>query len=232
MKVLVVENYDNTGLGQMRAALDEAGASIDLVRAHRGEPLPDGHEGHDAIVVLGGGQNALADDDHPYLPALAGLMRAFADNGKSTLGICLGSQVLARAYGADNLIGVAPEFGWQRVSLTPEGKADPVLAALPESFPIFQWHDDTFTLPRGGTRLAGNDAAHNQAFRIGRAGYGIQFHFEADRKLVAEWHAAFPEVIVRKEGWLEKYSSEAGTHGPTADEAGIAIARAWVATIR
>jgi GMP synthase-like glutamine amidotransferase len=233
MKVLVVENYDNTGLGQMRTALDEAGATLDLVRAHRGEPLPAGHEGHHAIVVLGGGQNALADDEYPYLPALAALMRSFADAGKSTLGICLGSQILARAYGADNLIGAAPEFGWQQVSLTPEGREDPVLSALPAAFPIFQWHDDTFTLPRGGTRLAGNDSAHNQAFRVGRAGYGIQFHFEADRTLVAEWHEAFAETIAAKRpGWLDIYGREAEAHGPAADAAGLALARAWVATVR
>lgn len=232
MKVLVVENYDNTGLGQMATALDEAGATVSVVRAHRGEQLPGSPDGHDAIIVLGGGQNALADEEYPYLPALASLMRSFADSGKSALGVCLGSQILARAYGAENLIGAAPEFGWQTVALTPEGRDDPVLSAVPESFPIFQWHDDTFTLPRGATRLAGNDAAHNQAFRIGRAGYAIQFHFEADRKLVGEWHQAFPEAIAAKRaGWLDIYPAEAEAHGPAADAAGLAIARAWVATI-
>lgn len=233
MKVLVVENYDNTGLGQMATALAEAGAEITLVRAHRGDELPVGVEGHDAIVVLGGGQNALADEEYPYLPALAALMRSFADSGRSALGICLGSQILARAYDAENLIGVAPEFGWQEVVLTPEGREDPVLSAAPEVFPIFQWHDDTFVLPRGATRLAGNDAAHNQAFRVGRAGYGVQFHFEADRKLVEEWHASFPETIARKRaGWMDIYAAEAASRGPAADAAGLAIARAWVSTIR
>lgn len=233
MKVLVVENYDNTGLGQMATALDEAGAEITLVRAHRGDELPAGADGHDAIIVLGGGQNALADEEYPYLPALAALMRSFADSGRSALGICLGSQILARAYGAENLIGAAPEFGWQEVTLTPEGRDDPVLSAAPEVFPIFQWHDDTFVLPRGAARLAGNDAAHNQAFRVGRAGYGIQFHFEADRKLVDEWHAAFPETIAQKRaGWMDIYPAEAAGHGPAADAAGLAIARAWVSTIR
>lgn len=232
MKVLVVQNFDNTGLGQLQAALGEAGAAVELVRAHRGEALPDGPGAHDAIVVLGGGQNALDDEVWPYLPQLAALMRSFADSGRSTLGVCLGSQILARAYGADNLIGAAPEFGWQLVSLTPEGRSDPVLGALPEHFPIFQWHDDTFTLPRGAVRLAGNDAAHNQAFRVGRAGYGIQFHFEADRNLVSAWNENFADFLAeRQPGWRERHADEAAAHGPAADSAGLAIARAWVATI-
>lgn len=232
MKVLVVQNFDNTGLGQLQTALDEAGAEIEFVRAHKGEALPAGPDGHDAILVLGGGQNALDDEAWPYLPHLAALMRAFAESGRSTLGVCLGSQILARAYGADNLIGAAPEFGWQEVRLTPEGRDDPLLGSLADSFPIFQWHDDTFTLPRGGQRLAGNDAAHNQAFRVGRAGYGIQFHFEADRRLVAAWNAAFADYLAeRQPGWGDRHAIDADRHGPAADEAGLAIARAWVATI-
>jgi len=232
MNVLVVQNFDNTGLGQIATALEEAGARIDFVRAHKGEQLPAGPEAHDAIVVLGGGQNALDDAAWPYLPRLAALMRDFADQGRSTLGVCLGSQILARAYGADNLIGAAPEFGWQEVTLTPEGRDDPVLGHLSPRFPIFQWHDDTFTLPRGGVRLAGNDAAHNQAFRVGRAGYAIQFHFEADRRLVAEWNEAFaPWLAERQPDWRERFPAEADRHGPAADAAGLAIARAWVGTI-
>ena len=232
MHVLVVQNYAGTGLGQVETALREAGARIDHVAVHEGGVLPGGPDAHDAIVVLGGGQNALDDAGSPWLPHLARLMKAFADSGRSTLGICLGSQVLARAYGADNLIGVAPEFGWQEVVLTPEGRDDPVLGALPDAFRTFQWHDDTFTLPRGGTRLAGNDAAHNQAFRVGRAGYGIQFHFEADRALVEQWSQTFAAWLAeRQPDWSERRAAQAALHGPQADATGLAIARAWVATI-
>ena len=186
MRVLVVQNFDNTGLGQVGAALQEAGAELDIRNAHHGDPLPETAADHDALVVLGGGQNALDDEAYPYIPPLLLLMRDFGDSGRAVLGICLGSQLLARAYGADNLLGAAPEFGWQEVALTSEAKDDPVLRAAPESFPIFQWHDDTFTLPKGAVRLAGNATAENQAFRIGRAAYGVQFHFEADRSLVRQ----------------------------------------------
>lgn len=232
MKVLVVQNFDNTGLGLVGAALAEAGAELTHVMAHEGEALPDAPDGYDALVVLGGGQNALDDAGSPYLPKLAALMRGFADSGRSTLGICLGSQVMARGYGAENLIGVAPEFGWQEVALTPEGRDDPVLGAAGDAFPIFQWHDDTFTLPRGAVRLAGNDAAHNQAFRIGRAGYAVQFHFESDQKLVDAWSTNHAGLLAeRQPGWAERRHAEAERQGALADTAGMAIARAWVATI-
>ena len=232
MRVLVVENDRVTLLGQVGIALEEAGAELDICRPHAGDAIPADDTTHDAIVVMGGPQNALDDERHAYLPDLAALMRRFGEAGKSVLGVCLGSQLLARAYGAENHIGTAPEFGWCTVALTKEGAADPVLRAAAGSFPIFQWHSDTFTLPDGAVRLATNGAAENQAFRIGRASYGTQFHFEANRQVVEGWVAEFPGIIeANAPGWLDRRAALAAESGPDADATGLALARAWVATI-
>lgn len=231
MRVAIVENTSVTEAGQVGIALAEAGAQIVTVRAHAGEPLPD-FDAHDALVVFGGEQNARDDEKHPYLPELSALMRRFGDSGKAVLGICLGSQVLARAYGGENLIGAAPEFGWRGITRTEVGKLDPVLSVLPDRFLSFQWHDDTFSLPEGAAHLAENAAARHQAFRIGRAAYGFQFHFEANRDVVRNWMAHFPDVIERKEpGWLTRHPDLEPTDGILCDEAGLAIARAWVRQI-
>ncbi len=232
MRVLVVQNFDNTGLGQVGTALTEAGAQMDLRKPYRGDPLPKSAASHDALVVLGGGQSALDDEDHPYIPPLLSLMRDFGDRDRSVLGICLGSQLLARAYGGENLLGAAPEFGWRSIAKTREGDADPVLASVPDAFTSFQWHDDTFTLPPGAVRLATNPVAENQAFRVGRASYGIQFHFEADRRLVTHWTRVFAEYLAENQPeWSGRHEEEAAVHGSSADAAGLALARAWVATI-
>ncbi|MGE0652258.1 MAG: type 1 glutamine amidotransferase [Alphaproteobacteria bacterium] len=232
MRVLVVQNYDNTGLGQVGAALAEAGAELDHRLVHRGETLPADASGHDAAVILGGGQNALDDENYPYIPALLELIRDFDRRDRAMLGICLGSQLMARAFGGVNQIGGASEFGWQTVTLEPAARDDAVLGALPSSFPIFQWHDDTFSLPPGAVRLASSAMAANQAFRIGRAGYAVQFHFEADRKLVREWNAAFAGFLAENQpGWDGRHAEEEAQKGASADAAGQAIARAFVAVI-
>lgn len=231
MRVAIVENTKVTETGQVGIALAEAGAKTVTIRAYAGETLPD-FEAHDALVVFGGEQNARDDEKHPYLPELASLMRRFGDSGKAVLGICLGSQILARAYGGENLIGAAPEFGWRSIGRTDAGGVDPVLAAMPDRFLSFQWHDDTFTLPEGAAHLAENAAARHQAFRMGRAAYGFQFHFEANREVVRNWMAHFPDVIERKEpGWLSRHPELEPTDGALSDEAGLAIARAWVRQI-
>lgn len=232
MRVLAVENYQRTVLGQVATALGEVGAEVDVRKAYLGDELPGSIDGYDAAVILGGGQNALADDVSPYFPALLDLARDFAENDKAVLGICLGSQLLARAFGGKNQIGGAREFGWRPVSLTDEGAADPVLSAAPRDFSIFQWHDDTFSLPPNAVHLATGDVAKNQAFRVGRATYGIQFHFEAGLPLVRDWTTAYSDTVAeRHPGWLERFEQEAARHAPGADAAGLALARAWVKVI-
>jgi len=231
MRVAIVENTRVTHHGQVGVALHEAAALVDIWRPWSGQPLPASPDA-DALVVFGGEQSALDDHTHPYLPELARLMVAYTAMDRPVLGICLGSQLLARAYGGDNHLGIAPEFGWVDVSLTEAGRADPVLSQVPPTFPIFQWHSDTFTLPPGAVHLAQSRAAQNQAFRIGRATYGTQFHFEASRNVVQDWSNTFPEVIARMlPGWRDSHPALAATRGAKADAHGLALARAWVGLI-
>ncbi|MBS9719473.1 type 1 glutamine amidotransferase [Tianweitania sp. BSSL-BM11] len=230
MRVLVIENNAGTTLGQIETALVERGAEITICKAFEGEALPKGE--FDGLVVLGGVQNALADEGSPYFPELLERMRDYARSDRAVLGVCLGSQLLARAFGAENLIGATHEFGWTEVALTQDGAVDPMLGGLDPVFTTFQWHDDTFVLPRGATRLAGNDLTHNQAFRIGRAAYGIQFHFEADRKLIGQWNTINADYLAEREpDWPQRFAAEQATRGADADDNGLKIARAWAALI-
>ncbi|HSF64961.1 MAG TPA: type 1 glutamine amidotransferase [Paracoccaceae bacterium] len=232
MRVAIVENTRVTHHGQVGVALHEAAAKIDLYKPFAGQPLPDSPDGFDALVVFGGEQSALDDTTHPYLPRLAALMRQASQAGRAVLGICLGAQVLARGFGAENRLGATPEFGWRDVRLTEDGRNDPLLGSLGAAFPIFQWHADTFTLPEGATHLALSDAAPAQAFRIGRATWGTQFHFEASRAVVADWARTFPEAVARQDaGFAVALPDLAATRGAQADAAGLAIARAFVAQV-
>ena len=232
MRIAIVENTAITHHGQVGIALHEAGARIRQYRPFADGQLPDPGS-FDGLVVFGGEQSALSDRSHPYLPALAGLMAAQAAAGTAVLGICLGSQVLARGLGATNHLGTAPEFGWCEVALTKDGQADPVLGVLPGAFPIFEWHSDTFTLPEGAAHLAQSPTAPAQAYRYGRAGYGMQFHFEASRAVVADWTRTFPDRVERLEpGWTAALPRRCATEGADADGHGLAIARGWVAQVR
>jgi GMP synthase-like glutamine amidotransferase len=233
MRVLVIENFTGTPLGQVEPALNAAGMEIDRRAAWQGAPLPADDAGFNGLVVLGGEQSALDDADYPYLPHAADLTRRFTAAGKAVLGICLGSQLIARGAGGRNILGRPVEFGWHEVRPTAAGKSDPVLAALGDGSPTFHWHLDTFTLPPGAVHLASSNATEQQAFRLGRATYGIQFHFEADRPLVDLWSAQFAPVIATyAPDWETRRAADAARYGPRADALGAAIAHAWVGLIR
>lgn len=231
MRIAIVENTRATHHGQVGIAMHEAGAKIDLYKPWSGQALPQ-HPDADALVVFGGEQNARADAKHPYLPQLAQLIADYTALDRPVLGICLGAQLMARAFGADNLLNHQLECGWTEVSLTDAGRTDPVLASLPPSFPIYEWHSDSFQLPQGAVHLARSAAVENQCFRIGRATYGMQFHFEASQAVSRDWNRSFPDMVeAMRPGWLKDYPGEAQKYGAAADAHGLAIARAWTALI-
>lgn len=231
MRIAIVENTAITHHGQVGVALHEAAARIDLYKPWRDGILPDAGA-HDALVVFGGEQSALDDATHPYLPRLARLMTDTGTSGIACLGICLGAQVQARGLGAQNHLARAREFGWCEVSLTAQGRADPVFATLPDRFPIFQWHSDTFTPPPATTPLATSTLAPQQCYRFGRAGYGMQFHFEANRAMVQDWSTTFAGLIRGIDpDWHAALPDRLATTGSRADAHGLTIARNWVRLI-
>ena len=232
MRVAIVENAFATYHGNVGVALHEAGALVDLWRPYLDQRLPADPNSFDALVVFGGEQSAIADEEHPYLPRLAALMKATAAADKPVLGICLGAQLLARAFGATNQIGTAREFGWLNVELTPAGQTDAVFLDVDTHFPTFQWHSDTFTMPEGAVHLAKAPGSAHQCFRIGRAAYGVQFHFEASRAVVNDWTYNFASAIEKIEpGWVTAHPAQALKYGTLADKTGLRIARNWVALI-
>jgi GMP synthase (glutamine-hydrolysing) len=233
MRVLIVENYNVTPAGLVGSALEEAGAAVDLRCAHLGEPLPADPDGYDGVVILGGEQNALADGACPWFPDLLKLIRGFGESDRAVLGICLGAQLVARAWGGSNILARPVEFGWREVRPTETGRDDPVLAGLGSGSPVFHWHEDTFSLPPGAAHLAASDMTEFQAFRIGRATYGVQFHFEADRPLVERWSAEFaPTIRGYAPDWPERHRRDAVRHGAQADATGLDLARRWVRLVK
>ncbi|MEJ8571072.1 type 1 glutamine amidotransferase [Microbaculum marinum] len=229
MKILVVENYPNSPLGNVGEALAERDVQLDTVIAHGGQPIPDGPNGYDGLIMLGGAQSALDDDDYPFLPALARLTRAFGDSGRAVLGICLGSQIIARAYNGGNVLDRPLEFGYRPVFPLPEAAEDPVLSVLTGPSPTFHWHKDTVTLPPGAVRLAESEMTANQAWRIGNNVYASQFHFEASAAVVGDWSVqARDHILEHAPEWPDMLPLALEKNAGPADRLGLELGRRWV----
>jgi len=178
MTILVLQHCPLTPVGIVGETLRARGASLDIRMPHHGDPLPQTPDGFDGLVILGGPMHAGDDAGYPAFPPMLALIRRFHDQAKPVLGVCLGAQLIARAFGA----GVYPfgglEIGYLPVRLTPAGRCDPLLKGLAPDCNIMQFHEDSFDLPAGAVRLMSNPTCPNQGLRVGRTTYGFQFHFE------------------------------------------------------
>ena len=123
------------------------------------------------------------------------------------LGVCLGAQLIAKAAGAEITAGEEKEIGWHPLTLTEEGKKDRLLTGLPDTFPVFQWHGETFDIPRGAVCLAGSERYSNQAFRLGEKVYGLQFHLETTQPMIIDWLDLYREEHAKCGGTVQGRAS-------------------------
>jgi GMP synthase (glutamine-hydrolysing) len=185
MKVVAIVNQDDAGLGLFADAIGASGAELVECRPPSGDPLPDTA---DAVLVLGSAVDPDQDAGNPWLGIERAWLTGLLEREVPTLGICLGAELLGQAAGGRLMRLDGPEIGWIDVQLTADASADPLLGALPERFPSFQWHSWAVDPPPGAQVLA-RSAACAQAYRLAERAWGIQFHAEVSPETVAGWIA-------------------------------------------
>lgn len=171
--------------------LEEDGCVLDVRRPHAGDELPADLEGHRSLLVLGGPMDADADEQHPWLVPARRLLAVAARERVPALGICLGHQMAALAFGGavhknprGQQIGVL-EVGWW-----PAAKEDPLLGAVTGARVAVQWNNDVVSdVPPGAVVLAATPDAEVQAARFAPTVWGVQWHPEVGEEIVALWAA-------------------------------------------
>jgi len=189
MNVLSVIHGSNARGGVFDEAVRDAGHHLDEWSLAWGTPPPRPIDDYDAVLVFGGSMHADQDDRHPWLREENMFIQRLLDRHVPMLGVCLGIQLIAKAAGAAVYpLPDGPEIGWSPVELTGAAAADPVFGGLPASFDAFGWHFYTYDLPAGAEELACTTRC-NQAFRLGEAAWGIQFHAEVTLETIRSWVA-------------------------------------------
>jgi GMP synthase (glutamine-hydrolysing) len=184
----VVQNDPEVPPGLLMHAIREQEIPCRVIRLFSGD-LFGRLEGVRGVVVLGGYMSVADTVAFPYLLPLKKRLEELICRGIPILGICLGGQLLAEVLGGTVHLQKRGERGCQQIDLTDAGQCEPLFANLPSRFPSFQWHNDSFDLPPGALHLAGSAACPCQAFRYGRAAYGLQFHPEVTQDIVRQWSA-------------------------------------------
>lgn len=230
MRILVWQHIQVEPPALLADVIRQQGHQVDTTLVQ--QPGPKSHDGYDGLIVMGGPQSA--NDVHlSYIAAELELLRQAIAADVPVLGVCLGAQLLAKAAGAKVLPSPVRELGWYKVLPTSAAKDDPLFALLPQAgLHVFQWHGETFSLPRDATLLATAQDVPHQAFRTGSCQYGLQFHVEADEALIRSWIAAGDDERrhLGKNGvagiYADTHRYAAGAHGYCRN-----MCQAWLALI-
>jgi GMP synthase-like glutamine amidotransferase len=177
--VLLVQNTQIEGSGYLGDLLKEDEFDIQSVHAKH-EALPE--KKFSLVVVLGAPESA--NDDLPYLQKEQKLIKQCVEQNIPVLGICLGSQLIAKTFGGKVYRGPKKEIGFYS-DLIPHSNSS-LFSGFENPFTVFHWHGDTFDLPEGATRLVSSENFQNQAFQF-KSAVGLQFHLEVNEEMVNLW---------------------------------------------
>ena len=228
-RALIVRHTPFEGAAGFRQPIEQAG--YDFGRINIGDPEFASLDwlDPDLVVVMGGPMGVYERDAHPWIDReVTGIALRIAA-GRPTLGVCLGSQMIAAALGAPVYPGPVKEVGFAPVQLSEAGARSPLRHLA--DIPLLHWHGDTFDLPDGAERLAATDAYSNQAFRIGDSLLAVQFHPEmGEDARFAEWLE--DEDYIRAAGnEPARLRADHDRHGPAAVAAGRSMLAEWLAQL-
>jgi GMP synthase (glutamine-hydrolysing) len=212
---LIHEEFED--LGSFHSVLRDRGWDVRTEPARVVEHLGSAAGDPDLLVILGGPMGAYESDRYPFLQEEIDLAARRLRRDRPTLGICLGSQIMAAALGSRVYPGPGQEIGWYPVELECEAENDPVASRLlAEDSTVLHWHGDTFDLPGNAVPLARSHRYERQGFRWGQFSYAIQFHIEVLPERVEEWTRFHATQLCGTPGAQSASQIEAGArrHGP------------------
>ncbi len=176
IKVAAFQHAPTEPLGLFESIFAEKKIPVEYIRLYETNEVPRTDATH--FVFLGGGMSVNDEADLPWLVQEKALIRKAVKEHKNVLGICLGAQLIASAFGR-KVYKFVPETGWHYLNGEPG-------TLFPDRFPVFQLHGETFEIPYGGKLLASGPNVRNQAFSY-KTALGLQFHLELTEPIIREW---------------------------------------------
>ena len=168
-------------LGSMAAWAHKRGHQVSATRLYQGE-LPPSLASFDWLIVMGGPMGVHDEAEYPWLAEEKRFLEQAIAAGKTVLGVCLGSQLIACVLGARVYRNAEQEIGWFPIQLTEEAKSSALFADLSMTQEVFHWHGDTFDLPAGAVHMARSAVCEHQAFVLDERVVGLQFHLETTKQ--------------------------------------------------
>ncbi len=197
------------GPGAFRQALEAQGYAVNTILVpSQGLPPDPG----DFLLMMGGPMSV--NDADSWIAEEQHVVKTAMNKGIPVLGICFGSQLLAKVLGGSVVPGPTFEIGMVPVSLTDEGKTDSVFSQLPSTFQVFQWHGEGITLPPETKSLMASADFPVQAFRAQERCYGLVFHPEIEEEGIQALCRECPEDVKKGKVLPEVIQAQASPYLP------------------
>jgi GMP synthase-like glutamine amidotransferase len=181
MRVQILQHASFEGPGSIAGWLHQKGATFGFTRFWEPYATLPSLDSVDLIIIMGGPMSVNEEKELPWLRQEKAFVREAIRRELPVLGVCLGAQLIASAMGARVYRNKDKEIGWHSVEAV-QGEKD--LFQFPSSSMVFQWHGETFDLPKGAFQLARSKVCENQAFQMGRRALALQFHLETTPEVV------------------------------------------------
>jgi GMP synthase-like glutamine amidotransferase len=185
LKIHTLQHVSFEGLGCINQWITTKGHTVNYTKLYDNPQFPVLDE-FDWLIVMGGPMGVYDEAMYPWLKEEKEFIRRAIEGGKTIVGICLGSQLIAEVLGAKVYPNKRKEIGWFDIQKTEFAKSQPLLEQIEEQFTVFHWHGDTFDLPAGSERLFSSAVCLNQAFLYKKKVLGLQFHFEVTSHTLKE----------------------------------------------
>ncbi|WP_454625334.1 glutamine amidotransferase [Bradyrhizobium cenepequi] len=231
--VLVIRHVAFEDLGSFVAVLDSTGYRVEWHEAGMSPLRREAAAQADLVVILGGPIGVYEQADYPFLADEIDLARERMDADAPTLGICLGSQIMAAALGSTVYPGAqGKEIGWSPIALTDQGASGPLAELHASRTQVLHWHGDTFDLPPKAKLLASTERYQNQAFSVGKRGLALQFHPEVTAAGLERWFVGHTLEIATTPGLsVAKLRDQSAAAAASLAECGPKFFAAWLGAV-
>ncbi len=173
------------GLGCIEQWINIKGHSLSSTHFYSKYELPNLNS-IDWLIVMGGPMGIYDEEQYPWLSEEKRYIKEAIEKGKTVIGICLGSQLIANVLGANVFPNKQKEIGWYDINVTENTKKIGAFKDFENRFPVFHWHGDTFDLPEKSIHLFYSKVCVNQGFIYNDKVLGLQFHFEVTENSLLE----------------------------------------------
>ena len=230
--IIVLQHAPCETVGLLQEALTAADLKTHVIRSFEGAHVPKEMGQSEGLIVMGGPMGVYEQDRFPFLREEMKLIDHALKEKKPILGVCLGSQLLAAALGANVYAGPAQEIGWYPVTLLPEADTDPLLRKVPSPVMALRWHGDVFDLPKGAVRLAYSEKTDVQAFRYGKNAFGFLFHMEMTAHIIEEMVKTFSSELQQEKLDGTQIVAQSKNNLPALAAVGRTVFHRWTRLLR